>query len=157
MRGVLALWGVAILALGLAWLLPMGASGPIAPPGATSGPPSFSLPPLPALESLPETTARPLFNTTRRAPPAAGRPAPAAPEPAAAMMGRYRLSGVVIDGRTRKVLVAPAAGGKIVSVAEGDMLDGWKVERISPESLVLRSGDRTETVELRAQPKATRN
>lgn len=157
MRGVLVLWGVAILALGLAWLVPMNAAGPLVPPGTANGPPSFTLPPLPALESLPETAARPLFNTTRRALPVAARPAPAAPEPAAAMMGRYRLSGVVIDGRTRKVLVAPAAGGKIVSVAEGDMLDGWKVERISPESLTLRSGDRTETVELRANPRSTRN
>ncbi len=156
MRGVLILWGLSVLALGIAWLGPLGRPAAPVPPEAEGTLPTFSLPGLPPLESLPETTARPLFNSTRRPPPAAARPAASAPEPAAAVMGRYRLSGVLIDGKTRKVLVAPAAGGKIVSVSEGDTLDGWTVEKIAPESLTLRSGDRTEVVELRAAGKNPR-
>lgn len=158
MRGIAILWAVAVAALAIAWFAPMGTPAAVVQPEAVSGQPTFTLPALPQIAALPETTARPLFNTTRRAAPAApARQAPAANEPAAAMLGRYKLSGVVIDGKTRKVLVAPATGGKIVSVSEGDMLDGWKVERISPESLTLRAGDRTETVELRAPPRNPRN
>jgi len=157
MRGVLILWIVAIAALAVAWLGPIGDSSPGKIPDPEGNARGFTLPALPSLQSLPETTARPLFNKTRRPVPSAATPAPSAVEPAAAMLGRYRLSGVVIDGKTRKVLVAPAAGGKMVSVSEGDMLDGWKVERISPESLVLRAGDRTETVELRTNSRRPGN
>lgn len=157
MRGVLILWVVAVVSLAVAWLVPIGDAGPRGTPDPEGNGPGFALPALPSLQSLTETTSRPLFNKTRRPPPAAAGPAQATVEPAAAMLGRYRLSGVVIDGKTRKVLVAPAAGGKMVSVSEGDMLDGWKVERISPESLMLRAGDRTETVELRANSRRPGN
>jgi hypothetical protein len=102
---------------------------------------------VPPLSPLGDTTARPLFSPTRRpVPGTAGPESP--PGSAAALFNRYRLQGVVIDGNRRRVLLNPAPNGKPISVGEGESVDGWTIDRIAPERLILRSGDRVETVEL---------
>ncbi|WP_162914808.1 hypothetical protein [Desertibaculum subflavum] len=131
--------------LAVAWLVPVapGPAGDLAVPPRREAP---SVPVVPPLSDLKETTARPLLSPTRR--PVPGAAAEAAPGTAAALFNRYRLQGVVIDGNRRRVLLAPAPGGRTLSIGEGESVDGWTIDRIAPERLTLRSGDRTETVEL---------
>lgn len=132
-------------ALAAAWLAPV-APGPGDRPAAAptrEAPAALVVPPVSALT---ETTARPLFSPTRR--PVPGAAAAPAPGTAAALFNRYRLQGVVIDGNRRRVLLAPAPGGKTLSIGEGESVDGWTIDRIAPERLTLRSGDRIETVDL---------
>ena len=135
-------------ALAAAWLVPLSAPAPGAAALGTPADP-LALPSVPPLGQLTETTARPLFSPTRRpVPGVAGADSP--PGSAAALFNRYRLQGVVIDGSRRRVLLAPAPGGRTLSVGEGESVDGWTIERIAPERLTLRSGGRVESVELGA-------
>lgn len=136
----------AAAALVAAWLIPVSparvAGTPTAPPRE-----ALSLPAVPPLADLKQTVARPLFSPTRRPPPTAGA-GEATPPTVVALFNRYRLQGVVIDGSRRRVLLAPTPGGPTLSVGEGESVDGWTIERIAPERLTLRSGDRVETVDL---------
>lgn len=145
----LMLAAVAVLAggtvLAAAWLVPIAPAPPDNPAAAPARRPP-AMPTVPPLGELAETTARPLLSPTRRPVPGAAAPAGTA----AALFNRYRLQGVVIDGNRRRVLLAPAPGGKTLSIGEGESVEGWTIDRIAPERLTLRSGDRTETVELGA-------
>jgi hypothetical protein len=134
------------IALIAAWLMPVAETAPAAAVTRPDANP-LALPAVPPIAELAETTARPLFSPTRR--PLPGTAATeAAPGTAAALFNRYRLQGVVIDGSRRRVLLAPTPAGKMLSIAEGESVDGWTIERIAPERLTLRSGNRVETVEL---------
>lgn len=143
--GLVAAAGFGLLVL--AWLLPLPLPEASAPPPSPSADP-LVLPTVPPLDDLSATLARPLFSPTRRPLPEGVAEPP--PGTAAAVLNRYRLQGVVIDGSRRRVLLVPAPGGKTLSVGEGDSVDGWTIDRIAPERLTLRSGERVETVELGA-------
>ena len=56
------------------------------------------------------------------------------------LLGRYRLSGVVVTAERRLALLADA-GGQHIKVEEGGDLDGWRMLSISPRRLVLSRGD----------------
>lgn len=104
---------------------------------------------LPPLDAFPETIRRPLFSTTRspsaKAAPAAGQEG--------LILGRYAFVGAVVTGKQRLILLRPAQGGALLRLREGDALESWRVEKIAPDALTLRDGDRLETVPLRAQGK----
>ena len=89
-----------------------------------------------ARQTFSAVVERPLFNASRRAPSAA--PLSVGGEPM--LLGRYRLSGVVVTAERRLALLVDASGQHI-KVEEGGDLDGWRMLSISPRRLVLSRAD----------------
>lgn len=98
--------------------------------------PEFSLLPL---SSFSEITQRPLFSETRR------------PARAADLSGEawssFSLKGVIVAPFTREALVLHDEPVALVSLREGETLDGWMAESILPDRVVFRNG--TERQELK--------
>ncbi len=90
-----------------------------------------------------EILARPLFTASRR-PPAGGDRA-AGNASAAALKGR--LAGIVVSPAGSEALFVESGKAKAVSVREGESFEGWTVERIEPEHVMVRAGARLETIE----------
>ncbi|MGF6227677.1 hypothetical protein QFZ27_001632 [Inquilinus ginsengisoli] len=148
-----------LVAVPVALLLPDGSAAPVAAVGRADAPavPDLAEPPpaspgeparLVPLETLTETTARPLFAATRRPPPpepvAEPAPAPvveAVPEPVAPPVERteFVLVGIVQQPDGPFVLLKPRAGGPVVTARQGDDAGGWHVETISPTAVRLTS------------------
>ncbi|MGE3622851.1 MAG: type II secretion system protein N [Bdellovibrionales bacterium] len=88
-----------------------------------------------------EITERPLFRAGRR--PATVAPAQV-PAPAEAMapfaQGSFTLLGIAVSSAGRTALVRPAAG-KAVVLHEGDSLEGWRIEQIQKDGVILTSGE----------------
>jgi hypothetical protein len=89
-------------------------------------------------ETFAATVDRPLFSRSRR---------PAPPEPAAVAAAKpgengapFELSGVLIAGASRVAFLKPIAQPKTLRVLEGETIEGWKVERILPERVVIGNG-----------------
>jgi hypothetical protein len=125
-------------------LPPPAPSSPAADAGAATEPPAP--PPLAPLAAFPETTARPLFLAARASLP--GGPAPAAPARSDLVLGRYAFVGAVAAPGRSLVLLAPAAGGPVLRVREGDELDGWQVLEIGTDFLRISRGEETVAVPL---------
>jgi len=109
--------------------------------------PSFALP---ALAALKETVERPLFTVSRR-PPAAPTEAPQ-PVKAAAPVKRLALSlrGILISaGEERAALLQLPTHKALQWVREGEQIEGWQVDKIEPDRIILRAGDATESFELK--------
>ena len=117
--------------------------------GAVGAPPATA--PLrldtPPAESLALLVERPLFTATRRPPPAGMiEPAATAPPPDTSLiLGRYRLSGVVVTPDRRLVLLTPKGGSATISVAKGETLDGWAVTEVEREFIVFERDARKKT------------
>lgn len=136
--GVVVLLVLAGITIG-AWLLPTDyfASRPSAN-GATT----VSLDPRPTLasqplEALTDLVERPPFAANRRALD------PANDDPTL-ILGRYRLSGVVVAPGKRAVMLSGPEGSR--TVAEGETIDGWTVDRVDPERVILVTGDRRQEI-----------
>ena len=102
--------------------------------------------PLPTLDALAETRSRPVFIATRREASAGTRIGGAQRD--GLILGRYRLTGVVITPTRRSVVVKQVRGGKATELRVGSKIDGWRVEEIAPEFMKLSSGALTETISL---------
>jgi general secretion pathway protein N len=90
----------------------------------------------------PAIAAYPLFYPTRTpwAPPP---PAPPPPEVAApSTLVPYTLVGVVVSGSTRNALVRGQAK-KVVTLSEGQEIEGWTLKSITPERLYFSAGEAT--------------
>jgi len=102
--------------------------GPWLPSAANPAPaePEIAAPPslseIPPLSHFAAISERPLFQPSRQ-PPAAERPAPAAP---LGIEARYRVVGLIIAGPSRRALLMSA--DRKLEVGEGDNLDGWRVD-----------------------------
>ena len=120
------------------------AAGAVGAPTVTALP-RFDAPPA---ESLALLVERPLFTATRRPPPPAGMTEPAAaapPSDTSLILGRYRLSGVVVTPDRRLVLLTPKGGSATISVAKGETLDGWAVTEVEREFIVFERDARKKT------------
>ncbi len=84
-----------------------------------------------------ETLARPLFHASRK-------PAPelvtATPEAAAAESPTLKLVGVVIGPEGRNALIKLPSAAELVEVSVGERIDGWRLEAIETDRIVLKSG-----------------
>lgn len=114
------------------------------PPGATATPAGAApLPwwvgPLPALESFGETGRRPLFEATRRPPPT-GPGLPLAEVDPGLALGRYRIDGVVVSRTERIAMIKDVGRNAVLTVREGDRLEGWTIERVGLGGVSLRLG-----------------
>ena len=116
--------------------LPQGAA--IAPRSAVDAGPSptaaAALEPLPPVQRYAATVERPLFSPSRR--PA---PASAPTMPGSGLETRYRLLGLLTAGPERRALVMETAAARTLDLGEGEAIEGWRVEHIEQDRLVLSS------------------
>ncbi|MFA5950921.1 MAG: hypothetical protein WC807_11635 [Hyphomicrobium sp.] len=87
------------------------------------------------LSNLNETVARPLFEPSRRPPPAPEQQS-SSPQPVEPATPRYRLLGVV-SAPDRVMALIWQGDSRPLSVGPGDMVDGWRVDRITPIEVTL--------------------
>jgi len=105
-------------------------------------------PPLPPLESLSETTSRPLFLAERRTPdgetaPLPDAPAPAGPDPS------FAISAIIITDDEHAVLMANPETGTLNRLKEGEAVAGWTLERVAPDRAVFTKDGQTKEATLR--------
>jgi general secretion pathway protein N len=106
-----------------------------------------------SLEQLSATRERPLFSPARRVPtappPPASPPPPVAETPAPPPSApSLALFGIVADEDGARALVRTGASPEILRLRVGDTVESWTVAEIGRTELVLRLGDRTETIGL---------
>jgi len=94
-----------------------------------------------SLSHLNETVARPLFEPSRRPPPAPEQQA-SSPQPIEPATPRYRLLGVV-SAPDRVIALIWQGDSRPLSVGPGDMVDGWRVDRITPVEVTLTKDGRS--------------
>lgn len=104
----------------------------------------------PGLE-LTETTARPLFNPSRRPLAGSGK---GGSRSGALPRGRYELTGVSISPSSRVAMLLDVTTKKTVRVEQGKELDGILVEAVTPNKITLKLGTDSEELPLKiAAPK----
>lgn len=105
---------------------------------------SFAMPPL---RSFADVLARPLFVETRR-PPILSAPANDGRSSA------FTLVGIVISTHERLALVEHGQPPRVERLSEGQEIDGWTVEKILPDRVVLARADAR--IEVKAKDGPTR-
>jgi hypothetical protein len=90
--------------------------------------------------------SRPLFSSTRRPPEKDG---------STAELTDKRLAGIVID-TDRRLAIFAVTGAKPLTVTEGDRVNGWRIENISPQGVSLISPNGTQTLQPKFDPNADR-
>lgn len=105
---------------------------------------------LPPLSSYSVTVERPLFAASRRR-------ANQTPEMGEKdlLLGRYRVSGIVIAGDRRIVLIEPVDGDKVRSIQQGEELEGWTLAKIDTGTLVLEREGERRTIDLHRSASGT--
>ncbi len=103
---------------------------------------------LPTLESLSETTSRPLFLAERRPPegePTSLPEAPllAGPDPS------FSISAIIITDDEHAVLMEHPETGTINRLEEGEAVAGWTLERVAPDRAVFTKDGQTKEATLR--------
>ena len=109
--------------------LPSAASPATAEPEIAAPP---SLPEIPPLSHFAAISERPAVSAVTQRPRRSGRP-----RSRRWASSRYRVVGLIIAGPSRRALLMSA--DRKLEVGEGDNLDGWRVERIEADRLVLSS------------------
>ena len=141
-----------------------GASAPTEIPDS----PALPEPVLGPLSGMDQTAARPLFRRDRRPPPIAPViEAPKMPEPAKppkavtapvsepAPVFRHALSAIVIADGEAFAYLRKADETDLARLRRGETIDGWRLEEVRPDSVVLTHGPTRTEVELRPpQPSA---
>ncbi len=109
-----------------------------------------NLAPLPPIESFDEVVERPLFFRSRRAPdPDAAPP----PEAEAAPKADFVLTGlVIVSGKERLALLRPAGSKTVERVHQGEEIEGWRVEAIHADRVVLKKGETVQEIRLEDRP-----
>jgi hypothetical protein len=91
--------------------------------------------------AYPEIAARPLFYPSRTPwappPPPTPKPVSTAPTP----LTNYGLIGVIVSGDARSALIRPSGANKTITIAEGQQLGGWTLQKITRTSLQFAAGD----------------
>ena len=103
---------------------------------------------LPPLESLSETTSRPLFLAARRPPEGE-----AAPEPEAPLLDgldpSFSISAILITDGEHTVLMEHPETGTLSRLKEGEVVAGWTLERVAPDRAVFTKDGQTKEAILR--------
>lgn len=146
---------LAVLCGGLAAIVFFELEPPLADPGAraatrpqqkpapaATSEPRFTMPPL---RDFGEVLARPVFSETRR-PPAPDAAGSGATTP-------FALLGVVLSAKERHALLEHGQPPHTDRVVEGQEVDGWTLEAVQLDRVVLRRGDNS--VEVKAKDKAS--
>jgi general secretion pathway protein N len=123
------------------------AKAAVAPPRdavpAARDAPGFTMPPIRAYT---EVLERPLFSETRR--PSVDSPvAPADPRSSA-----FTLVGTIITAHEKHALVEHGQPPRLERVAEGQDIEGWSVESIRPDRVILTRADARLEVKVKDEP-----
>lgn len=104
----------------------------------------------PLLDDLLETVERPLFSPDRRPAPRSDE----GPTVEATSEAPIDLSvkGVVIAERSRSALLQIRQNQRMVRVAEGDKVGGWRIDAITPVGVRISRGDETSDLLLKDTP-----
>jgi type II secretory pathway component PulC len=104
---------------------------------------------------------RPLFSETRRPP----EHAPDAPEPTSEALRHVGLTGVVITSERKTALIYSQKSPEMLTLQEGESLEGWHLDKVLQDRIVLSHGDETAEIVIwdktrprppRRQPPATK-
>ncbi len=106
--------------------------------------PRFAMPPL---RSFADVLARPPFTETRR-PPIVTAPA------SDTRSSAFILVGIVISAHERLALIEHGQPPHVERLSEGQEIDGWSVEKILPDRVVLGRADAR--IEVKAKDASTR-
>jgi hypothetical protein len=161
-------WGLVVLSLLLAVLAverlgPVAsapqAGGEVAGDPADAGEASAGEEPtadggLAALEQFAVIGERTLFSSTRRPPEppeapattAKAKPAPPPPPPP-----DLEVHAIVREGERWLAVISRIRGGEPAQAQPGDVVHGWEVVSISPETVELRAGSRSVSLRLRPE------
>lgn len=131
----------------------------LSPAGAASGgieedlnildPGDFTLPPI---EEYQVVVERPLFISGRRPPVPDAVSATKEPVKPTLSNLQIQLIGVVIKPEGQSVLVRDKKTKKTSYLAKGDKINGWTIEQIDPDRLLLTQLGRREELSLRVYP-----
>ncbi len=130
-------------------------SGTIAAPAVTpqssanEGLAPQGLSPMPPIETFDEVVERPLFFRSRRPPDPDAAPPPEAALPPKA---DFVLTGLVISGKERLALLRPAGSKTVERVHQGAEIEGWRVEAIHADRVVLKRGETVQEIRLEDRP-----
>jgi hypothetical protein len=103
------------------------------PPGAPSGEEA---------RSVSIILARPLFRADRRPSPADARSVQAG-QP----IDLPRLTGITVSADSRHAIFQPAGNARAIVVGEGEMVDGWRVQEITADSVTVAGAGGTRKLE----------
>lgn len=137
----------ALLGLELAWIRLDEVTPPpshlVAAPLRDTALPAFTMPPL---MSLHEVIDRPLFSDSRR-------PAPAeTPKEPAAKLPPITLVGIFVSDNRRQALVERGQPPRVQWISEREQLDGWTVEVIESDRIVLVRADAHHEIVIKDRP-----
>lgn len=112
----------------------------------------FRMPPKNAYKQL---VTRPPFSPTRRPPrakppepkPVVQRPQPAAPKPSV-VAPQITLVGILINPEKTIAMVRKRGAEELLRLAKGEDLDGWRVEGVLPDRLLLSHQGKVLEIEL---------
>jgi len=122
------------------------AENALPPPAAVSPVPQSVSPPMPPLAAYREIMQRPLFSDTRR-PVEVSTPmtrAPALQDPAT----KWTLTGIVASAGESRAVVTGIKDKTTRRLAQGEMLDGWRLAEIEAYRLRFESADGEAFLEL---------
>lgn len=110
--------------------------------------PSLAAPDLPALATLPDreraSADKPLFHPDRR--PIADASAGAASGTETATVAPFRLKGIVMANGTARASLARDGDGDIQWVSRGNTIDGWTLESVRSDRVVMSRGEHRTTL-----------
>ena len=148
-------FGVLLLTLATVMQFDVGRVSPHATTRATSAPSPVSPPPMvpqrpPAIAVLSQTTERPLFSGTRRPPDEVETAKAKEIETVAPPVEvNYVLSAIVMMGDEKIAYLKTPASGELERVKEGATIEGWTIDAVHADHIMMSSGARTAPIQLR--------
>ena len=118
-----------------------------ATPGKAAPAPKLAVPAVTPVSAFSETLARPLFHASRKPAPRIDTPAPEAPS---VESPNLKLVGVVIVPEGRSALVRLPKSKELVEVLVGERIEGWRLDSIETDRIVLKSGKASATYRIDA-------
>jgi hypothetical protein len=123
--------------------VPSSAIAQAMPPAAAKPSAAKGAPALPPISAYAEVTERPLFSPSRQ---------PAPPEAAQEDLGNssaFTLLGIVISEGERMALIEHGKPGVIARLKEGQAVEGWRVQTIEADRVILEHGGTQQPLKLK--------
>jgi len=109
---------------------------------------------LPPLSEFDETIERPLFHPTRRPVLSAATAQPN--RPPSSLPGGYSLRGIVMTPAGRTALFQTQRDDEYLRVKKGEAIEGWTIDEINPDHVLVRQNDVVETWKFEHKPQPVR-
>ena len=116
---------------------------------STSSSPAIGLSAPQDLKSFSASADRPIFFASRRSAPAGITAAAPAIRGKGAILGRYRLTGVIVTSSVKIAFIRDMTNNRNLALKIGEKLDDWVFDDIKKDSITLVSGPRREVFKLR--------